>query len=205
MIKTKRIKAQLRTDGNRGLTARTLEALGAMPWFLIRLPSQKEFVAERILDDAGLIVFVPEEVKFRKSSRYAKRTDPKRAIRYPLIAGYALVAFPPGRDWGDLFRFSLVLGVISRAGAPAVIPFAQVERLLRRHSAGEFVAPRAQQWMRTYREFAVGDRVEVLDGPFEGRVFDVTEIRGQAAPVIISILGGEQEVEIPLRMLGRVA
>ena len=38
MIKTKRIKAQLRTDGNRGLTARTLEAVS---YTHLTLPSKR--------------------------------------------------------------------------------------------------------------------------------------------------------------------
>lgn len=188
---------------NRGLREADLAVLSGMQWYLARVPSQKVFAAEQILDDAGLIVFAPEETRFRRPCGKVKT---KREIRVALMPGYLMVAFPPGPvEWGKLLRFDIVKGLIGHDGRPLEIPFAQVERLLERHSAGEFRAPQVQQWMQTYREFAVGERVEVLDGPFEGHIVDVAELRGQNAVMVLQMFGSPMEVEIPTQHLGKTA
>tara|TARA_R110002073_G_scaffold120601_2_gene262655 strand:- start:5741 stop:6403 length:663 start_codon:yes stop_codon:yes gene_type:complete len=188
---------------NRGLRDHELAALATMQWFLARVPSQKEFVAEQILDDAGLIVFVPEETRFRRACGKAKR---KREIRVALIPGYLMVAFPAGPvQWGNLLRFQLVRGLVGHEGVPLHVPFGEVKRMLERHSAGEFRAPNVQQWMRTYREFEVGDQVEVLEGLYEGHVAEVTGLRGQNAMMVLNMFGGEIKAEIPMQALGRTA
>jgi transcription antitermination factor NusG len=198
-----RSKVKQRPRQNRGLSQSTLETLGELHWYLARVPSGKEFVAERILDDAGVIVFVPIETRFRRKNRYRKV---KTEIKLPLVPGYVLVGFVPGElRWGKLFRFRLIHGVVGRDGRPSRLPSHEVTRLLTRHTAGEFLAPKAQQWMQTYREFSVGDRVEVLDGPFEGHVFDVTKITGQNAKMVIDLLGTEQTIDVPISSLAKVS
>jgi transcription antitermination factor NusG len=174
----------------------------------VRVPSGKEFTAERILDDAGLIVFVPTETKFRKVNRMAKS---KTEMRFALIPGYCLVGIfrsdlsEMDGQWAKVFRFRLVREVIGHNGRPMALPYKQVRSLLVRHSRGEFNAPDAQRWMQTYREFASGDRVEVLEGPFEGHVAEVTEIRGQQARMVLRLFGADRAVDIPLIALGRAA
>ncbi len=201
-------KVKRREVENRCLSANDLDTLGDLDWYLLRVPSGKEFTAERILDDAGLIVFVPTETKFRKVNRMAKR---KTEMRFALIPGYCLIGIYAGdqavmdAQWSNLFRFRLVREVIGHEGRPMALPYRQVRSLLVRHSRGEFNAPDAQRWMRTYREFAAGDRVEVLEGPFEGHVAEVTEIRGQQARMVLRLFGAERAVDIPIIALGRAA
>ncbi|MFT6461015.1 MAG: transcription antitermination factor NusG [Maricaulis maris] len=201
-------KVKRREVENRGLSANDLDTLGDLDWYLIRVPSGKEFVAERILDDAGLIVFVPTETKFRKVNRMAKT---KTEMRFALIPGYCLIGIYRGdaktvdAQWANLFRFRLVREVIGHDGRPMVLPYRQVRALLVRHSRGEFNAPDSQRWMRTYREFEAGDRVEILEGPFEGHVAEVTEIRGQQARMVLRLFGAERAVDIPVIALGRAA
>jgi len=193
---------------NQGLSANDLDTLGDLDWYLARVPSGKEFVAERVLDDAGLIVFVPTETKFRKVNRMAKN---KTEMRFALIPGYCLIGIYRGdgptvdAQWSNLFRFRLVREVIGHDGRPVALPWRQVRALLVRHSRGEFKAPDAQRWMQTYREFAAGDRVEVLEGPFEGHIAEVTEIRGQQARMVVRLFGAERAIDIPIIALGRAA
>lgn len=195
-------KVPKRTDPNKGLSQSTVEALGQLHWFLVCVPSGKEFTVERILDDNGVTVFVPVETRFRRRNRYAQR---KTELKFPLVPGYVLVGFPPSSmDWASVFRFRIIAGVVGREGRPARIPRPEVTRLLTRHASGEFIAPKAQQWMQTHREFFEGDRVEVLEGPFEGHVFEVTQITGQHASMVVELLGGEQCVQVPLKSLGKV-
>lgn len=200
-------KVKRREDGNHGLSQADLEALGQLDWFLVRVPSGKELAAERILDDAGLIVFVPTETRFRRANRYAKR---KREIRFPLAPGYLLTGFAPVArmdlyPWADLFRYRIVTGVVGHEGRPLAVPFCQVRRLLVRHHAGEFMAPRMQEFMRSGHEFAQGDRVEVLEGPFEGHIAEVRTIKGKTAQMVLNIFGAKRLIEVPVDALGRAA
>ncbi len=196
-------KVKRREVTNRGLELNSLETLAALHWFLVRVPSGKELAAERILDDDGQIVFVPVETRFRRVNRYAKK---KRELRFPLVPGYLLVGFLPDRHrWADLFRFRLVTGVVGHDGNPLRIPFREVRRLLQRHCAGEFLAPSMQQFMRSGMEFSVGDKVEVLDGPFEGHIAEVASITGNVAEMVLNILGGQRRVQVKVSDIGRAA
>lgn len=189
---------------NRGLSEAREETLNDYHWFLAKVPSGKEFVAERILDDAGLLVFVPIEERYRKANRTVRE---KKTIRVALIPGYVLVAMPPvalsQMPWMRLFRFRLVAGVVGRDGLPSRVPAREAREMIRRHCAGEFMPPSFYKHMRSYREFQVGDTVEVLEGPFEGNVFEVTAIKGQNAQMVVDIFGGQREVTVPLEKLAK--
>lgn len=193
---------------NRGLAEHDLDTLGELSWYLARVHSGKEFVAERILDDAGVIVFVPTETRFRRVNRTVKA---KTEMRFAMIPGYLLIGISPAdreqvdAQWANLFRFDLVRGVIGQNGRPLAVPYHQVRGMLVRHSRGEFNAPDVQRWMRTHKEFAVGDRAEVLEGPFEGHVAEVTAIRGRQAVMVLELFGSLREVEVSLVVLGRAA
>lgn len=200
-------KVKKREDVNRSLSDTDLDALGRLDWFLVRVPSTKEFAAERILADHGLTVFVPIETRFRRKNGVVKAKEERK---FPLVPGYLLVGFVPAAaldlyPWHELFRFKLVTHVIGHEGRPMVVPFAQVRRLVLAHSAGDFVAPNEQRFMQTGREFRAGDRVEILEGVYEGHVSEVTEIKGQTACMVLPLFGAEREVEVPLGKLGRVA
>lgn len=200
-------KVKRREDVNRGISETDLETLGQLHWFLVRVPSTKEIAAERILTDHGLTAFAPVETRFRRKNGVVKGKEERK---FPLVPGYLLVGFAPAArmdlyPWAELFRFRLVTHVIGHQGCPIVLPFGQVRRLIVSHSAGDFVAPAEQRFMQTGREFRRGDRVEVLDGLYEGHVSEVTEIKGQTARMLLTIFGCEREVEVPLGNLGRVA
>lgn len=197
-------KVKRRPPGNRGLEQNTLEALGELHWFLVRVPSTKEFVLERILDDNGVIAFVPIERRFNRQNGYAKK---RKELRFPLMPGYLLVGFvqPTEAAWATVLRFSLVRGVIGNQGQPVRVPSVQIVQMLQRHTAKEFIAPRAGKWMRSSRDFVPGDTVEVLDGPFAGQIFELSAVKGDSAVMVVEMFGGEKKMSVPLSGLGRVA
>jgi transcription antitermination factor NusG len=59
--------------------------------------------------------------------------------------------------------------------------------------------------MRTREEFAAGDNVEVLDGPFRDHRVKVVEISGAMAKILMPLFGTMRELDMPLETLSRVA
>lgn len=194
-------KVQRREWVNQGLALNTLDTLGALSWFLVRVPSGKEIAAERILDDDGQIAFVPCERKFARANRTVKR---RQELRFPLIPGYILVGLPrgearpdlgiDGHDWGRLFRFKIVGQVVGHEGRPVRVPFGQIVPLLRR-----------QYDFKTASTIEEGGRAQILEGPFEGHVSEIRAIKGGMATMILNLFGCDREVEVALTQLGRAA
>lgn len=193
-------KVKRREVTNRGLELNSLETLAALHWFLVRVPSGKELAAERILDDDGQIVFVPTERKFARSNNKVKR---RTELRFPQIPGYVLVGLEPpspaaglfdGYAWDRLFRFSLIGHVIGHQGRPMRLPFGQLRPMLQR-----------QYDFRPVAVLEEGARAEILEGPFEGHVSEITAIKGHMATMVLDLFGGAQEVKVALNLLGRAA
>ena len=193
-------KVARREPVNHGLELNDLDALGALHWFLVRVPSNKELAAERILDDAGLVCFVPIERKFSRANNKVKR---RTELRFPQIPGYVLVGLESpqvaaslydGYGWDRLFRFKLVRGVVGHDGRPVRVPFGQLRPMLQR-----------QYNFRPVSEFEPGARAEILEGPFEGHVSEICDIKGGEAIMVLNLFGGEQEVRVALKLLGRAA
>jgi len=181
-----------------------LDVAPALRWYALVVPPQKEFVAQKILRRYGLRTFVPVRTEFRHASAKAKRRrEPKRAVRFAVSPRYVLAGFKPGAPlWFDLFSLPVVSGVVGGMdGRPLLLPNREVLRLIRRTATG-INAPDAQRFMRTHHEFAVGDDVRVMDGPFEGMVVPVVGIGTGLARLGMNLFGGAVDgVELPLDML----
>jgi transcription antitermination factor NusG len=178
--------------------AQSLERAADLCWFALVVPPQKEFLAQEMLHDRGLATFVPAERKWRRRNKYAKV---KELIAYALAPRYVFVGFKPGESlWFELFNLHYVSGIVGLHGKPKEIPRDAMISLIERYSNG-LNAPDVQRYMRTRREFTVGQTVEVTAGPFEGRKVKVQEISRARARVIVELFSYPQEVEVPVDIL----
>lgn len=174
-----------------------------MVWFVVFALSGQEFAAQKLLRHWGASAYLPLRSKWRRLNRYQRV---KERVAYPAIAGSLFVGFPSHEvPWFDIFRsLPSVYGVLGVTGKPVAIPG---ERLAQFVADNRFKLSAAEEekHMRTYHEFAVGDRVGVVDGPFAGHVAKVEKIDGSKAHMLIHLLGGIQEMAFPVGSLEKAA
>lgn len=167
-------------------------------WFALLTPPGKEFVAQKILRRYGLRTFVPVRREYRRKNKFVKE---KQLREYAIAPRYVFAGFPPGVPlWFELFRLHIITGVVGLSGEPTRLPAASMIKLIT-HTAHGVNAPAVQKFMRTHHEFAVGQTVEVLDGPFKDRKVPVVAIRGAKAAIMLELFGVQQEVDIAMDML----
>jgi len=175
-----------------------LQVVGDLDWYAVLVSPQKEFAFQEIMARTGIITYCPTDVRWRRVSRYVKE---KERISFPLVPGYVFVGIAPsGGPWHQIFRTNLVRGVIGLDGEPFPIPRKAMERMVRRYRNG-FVRPDEEKFMRTYKEFKVGDTVRVMDGPLRSFEVPVVEISGPNAKVMFELFGAKHVIEIHAEML----
>lgn len=164
-----------------------------MQWFIVRTVPREEMRAALILEMAGRTVLYPRHAVFRRKSRYSKT---KIGILRPLMASYLFVGFAQAPNWLQTLSCASISGVISLSGRPVEISFAAITAFMQGNIGLD--APDHHRFMLTHREFGIGQMVEVLGGPFDGHHVKVETIRRDHAIAILTILGREQAVNLPL-------
>jgi len=173
-------------------------------WYALKTPPQREFAAQHILEnfaDRGIKTFVPVRKEWRRRNRYSKA---KELRSYPVMPRYVFAGFEPGRArWYDLFKFPVLVGVVGVCGEPRRVRYHGEDGLgsfIGRYPNG-ITAPKEQRFMRSNHEFAIGDTVEVIGGPFDGQKVPVLEISGEKALVNMYLFGAEQKITVRLEDL----
>lgn len=170
-------------------------------WYALRIAPQAEFVTAYLLRRRQVVAWAPCLTKWVRADRHRRLA--KKAVRRPLLVGYAFVKIDRDALWERVFAASGVLGVVTLSGRPWPLRPADVARV--RHASSRLRAREGQRLMPTNRAFEVGDEVEVLDGPLEALRVRVAAIEGGQARALVAFLGLEREVLIPVAQLGAVA
>lgn len=167
-------------------------------WYVLRVAPQKEFVIERLLWQQGLLAYVPARYEWRRVSRF-RRT--KQQVLRPVLIRYVLVGFRQPARWLDLFHNSAIESVIGFDGSPCRVQWSEIDRMLR-HYHGGVAAPAEQKYMRSNKEFAIGDVARIADGGvFDGLSARVEDIRGRRAKMLVDFMGGPHAFDVPLDKL----
>ena len=182
--------------------------LAVLRWYAITTIPGYEATIEEWLERRGLVAIVPMHQVFRSPNMHVKK---KRPVRFPLLPRYLFVGFGGVRDeWDVVFGFNIWLGsrvVTGIIGTPDGHAWrmdgAKVARWLRVN--GMVRADDAEQHMRTHKEFAVGDAVEIAEGPMTGVVGEVVQMTAGEARVLIPLFGTTHEVRVPLANLEKSA
>lgn len=193
------IKQQRLSAAERKVAERLAADAASLHWYALYCPPQKEFAAQAILKRYGLETYVPVRRDWRKRNKFTKT---KELRAYPLAPRYIFAGFPPGIPlWFDLFRLPLITGVVGIVDVPMRIDPRPLARLMALYPNG-IVAPDEQRHMATGEEFAIGDEVLVIDGPFDGLKVPVKSIKGDKATVTLQLFAGAvQELDLPIEIL----
>lgn len=167
-------------------------------WYALRTPANKEFIAQEILTQKGLVTYCPTDKRWRRRNRYQKQ---KELIGYALLPRTVFVGFPAGIPlWFDLFRLTCISSVVGINGEPRRLDSGGMMNLIGKFANG-IQRPKEEQHMLTGREFKAGDLVRIVDGPFDGMMVPVHEIRGREARVFMELFGARHEVGVAVDTL----
>jgi len=196
------------------------ESLRAKPgdWFVVHTYSGMENrvkanLENRItslnMEDYIHEVIVPqEEVPEIKNGQ-------RRMVRRTVLPGYVLVRMDlTDESWATVRHTPSVTGFVGHSHQPVPLTLAEVENMLApaveeelaAAAAGEPTEKPAKKKQVEVADFAVGDSVMVIDGPFATLHATITEMNADAARVkaLVEIFGRETPVELAFNQIQKV-
>ena len=157
------------------------------PWFCIKSKPRQEGVAVRNLRALGEV-----EVVFPKLRRTRRGHEKNKIVIEPLFPGYVFLRFDPQEYHGSVRSTRGVLHLVSRNERPVEVDASVIEEL-------RALGPDATLSMLD-EELKIGGKVRVIRGIFSGSEGEVVRLHSpqQRIAVLLSLLGSEQSVEMPL-------
>lgn len=157
------------------------------PWFCIKAKPRQENVAVRNLRALGEV-----EVVFPKLRRTRRGHEKNKVVVEPLFPGYVFLRFDPQEYHGSVRSTRGVLHLVSRNDRPVEVDASVIEEL-------RALGPDATLSMLD-EELKIGAKVRVIRGIFSGSEGEVVRLHApqQRIAVLLSLLGSEQSVEMPL-------
>lgn len=179
-----------------------------MIWHILTTAPQREFAAQEALNRLGLSTMIPVEYRWhdaRKAGHAAKKGKTEKEVRaHPLWPRYVFVGCDrfqtPWREIYDLNHAGrpLVTGALYRNGMP--YDLSHTERL---HIGALTDIAKPQVPPDPSRRLYPGDRVRIIDGPFNGQPAMVhkTAKNGESVRVMVSLFGRLTEATVPVSMV----
>jgi transcription elongation factor/antiterminator RfaH len=154
-------------------------------WYVVQTAPRKEFTAQFHLRNQNFETFCPA---IHKTVRHARQL---RNVRAPLFPRYIFVQMDLGKQrWRSVNGTIGVISIITSGDHPTPVPQGLVEDLI--------AATDSTNGVRLDRGLAIGDSVEIKQGPFAGfmaklirldaggRVRLLLETMGNSMPVVIN-------------------
>ena len=154
-------------------------------WYCVKArPRQERAAKAALVNEAGLEVFCPM-LRFER----ARKSGRVRVVE-AMFPGYLFARFCYDEKYRLVSTSNGVSGIVSFGGIPAVVPEAIINELRASVADGETV--------EILTSFAVGEEVQVVEGPFQGLRAIVTGVMPARArvTVLLELLGMEREVEV---------
>lgn len=161
-----------------------LEAANDDEWFVAYTNPRCEFRAALGLREQGIKVYLPCEIKWRRSKKSKER------VRYPLFVRYLFVGLrvtngAPER-LHEVRRTDGIESMVGIEGKPIAVPGEFIAALRELERAGEFDAT-----PREKAPLVKGQAAVVTGGPFKGFPVEVLEpLDGHQMRVLLKALGG---------------
>lgn len=166
---------------------------GPENWFAAQLKPNAVRIAQRNLDRQGIVHFAPRMMVSRRvSGRIVRRAD-------MVFPGYVFVQFDPARPGWQAINAThgICRLVIGDRHDPRALPVDFMQALLAQCDGSGLLAPVAL--------LDVGDRVEMVDGPFATLVGRIEALdRDGRVRVLMDLLGRETRVSAVPGQLRRI-
>ena len=139
------------------------------------------------------------------------RNGQRKQVRRTVLPGYVLVRMDlTDESWSTVRHTPSVTGFVGHSNSPVPLSLDEVEKML---SPAVIAAANAASDAPTKRkkkvevaDFAVGDSVMVVDGPFAGVHATITEINvnNQRLKALVEILGRETPVDLTFPQIQKI-
>jgi len=155
-------------------------------WYALTVPSTKERAVTEYLKQKGVHSCYPE----REKSWVIRGKRHRR--KYPVISGIVYAKFRHEPQWDILKARRLITGVFAYRGTPIALPGDIVRAVMGLPSRAEELQA-AQDELKRVRE---GDRAEIVSGPLDGLLVDVSKVEfGRAWFETLTGIKGEMAVK----------
>ncbi|MDO4716994.1 MAG: transcription termination/antitermination protein NusG [Propionibacteriaceae bacterium] len=138
------------------------------------------------------------------------RNNARKTVTRTVLPGYVLVRMDlTDESWGVVRHTPSVTGFVGHAQTPIPLSLDEVEKMLTPSVLAKVAAAAAGKPARRKKvevvDFAVGDSVQVVDGPFTGVHATITEINvnNQRLKALVEILGRETPVDLEFKQVAK--
>ncbi len=163
---------------------------GKRCWYLVVTKPQSEFKAQENLMRQGYEIYLPlVQTSCRRKGKNVKRTE-------AFFPRYLFIHLDKEADnWSPIRSTIGVAGMIRFGGMPAVVPESILDNL--KKNENEFGLQSIEK-----KELNLGDKVEIIDGPFEGHkaVFQKMKSADRVS-VLLDVVGKNTQVILSMHEL----
>lgn len=139
------------------------------------------------------------------------RNGAKRTVTRTVLPGYVLVRMEmTDESWAAVRHTPSVTGFVAHASSPVPLDLEEVVKMLAPAALAKAAAESAERPARKRKvevaDFAEGDSVMVVDGPFTGVHATITEINAnsQRLKALVEFMGRETPVDLTFRQIQKV-
>ena len=139
------------------------------------------------------------------------RNGQRKQVRRTVLPGYVLVRMDlTDESWSTVRHTPSVTGFVGHSNQPVPLSLDEVEKMLAPAVVAAATAgiegPSKRKKKIEVADFAVGDSVMVVDGPFAGVHATITEINvnNQRLKALVEILGRETPVDLTFPQIQKV-
>ena len=140
------------------------------------------------------------------------RNGARKTVTRTVLPGYVLVRMDLTEEsWAAVRHTPSVTGFVGHANQPVPLSLDEVEKMLTPAIVAKVAAATTGSTPRTRKkaevvDFAIGDSVQVVDGPFAGVHATITEINvnTQRLKALVEILGRETPVDLTFPQIQKV-
>lgn len=140
------------------------------------------------------------------------RNGARKTVTRTVLPGYVLVRMDlTDESWGTVRHTPSVTGFVGNGQTPVPLSLDEVEQMLTPSLAARVASEQVAPTPSTRKkievvDFAVGDSVQVVDGPFAGVHATITEINvnSQRLKALVEILGRETPVDLTFPQIARI-
>ncbi len=139
------------------------------------------------------------------------RNGQRKQVRRTVLPGYVLVRMDlTDESWSTVRHTPSVTGFVGHSNSPVPLSLDEVEKMLApavvAAATAESGGPSRRKKKIEVADFAVGDSVMVVDGPFAGVHATITEINvnNQRLKALVEILGRETPVDLTFPQIQKV-